>query len=57
MDKEQQLRQDAGETLRLRPDLRLCSQFETGSLTRASAADRDRTDFRIVDDVLDEYIL
>ena len=57
MDKEQQLRQDAGETLRLRPDLRLCAQLEQGSLTRASTADRDRTDFRIADDLLDEYIL
>lgn len=48
----------AGECLRLRPDLRLCSQYAPGCLTRLSTAiDRDRTDFKVMDDFVEEHIM
>jgi len=45
-----------GDTLRLDPELRLCSEWDATSIRKFRLASRDQMGFRVLDDFVHEHI-
>lgn len=55
-DKQRALR-ESGENLRIRPDLRLCSQFDSVSIKKFPMADWEEMGVRVLDNFPEEHIM